>query len=99
MRKCWLPGESACAETIVKTVVFIRFPLLRELEFWMDRGGFGHHVERFLVPLETLLVIFEGIGSRLEFCWFFRDSLGDPRLRQPTHFRVTSSSRGVAGNQ
>jgi len=26
-------------------------------------------------------VIFEGIGSRLEFGCFFRDSLGDPRLR------------------
>ena len=43
--------------------------------------------------LDTLLVIFEGIGSRLEILWFFRDTmpgLGDPRLREYTQWVVIS---------
>ena len=47
-----------------------------------------------MVALGILLVIFEAVGTRLEFLLFFRDSLGAPRLRQPTQWRVTGPSRG-----
>ena len=37
-RKCRLPGKAARAETAVYTLVVIRFPLLRELEFCGVQG-------------------------------------------------------------
>ena len=55
----------------------------------VKRDGFEHHFESFLVTLETLSVIFEGIGSMPGFQKFFRDSLGDPRLRGYTQWVVT----------
>ena len=51
------------------------------------------------MTLGALFLIFEGIGSRLEFRWFSRDSLGDPRSREPSQWRVTRPSRGVVNNQ
>ena len=39
-----MPG---CAENVVNTMVFIRFPVLRKLEVLVSRGGFGCHLEGF----------------------------------------------------
>ena len=62
-RTCCFLGEAVCAEIVVNTAVFIRFSILRALEFWVVQG----RLRAFLVTLETLVVIFKGVGSRLEF--------------------------------
>ena len=76
-----MPG---CAETVVNTMVFIRFPVLRMLEVWVPRGrvrvSFGS-LGGFLVTLGSLFLVFEGPGKRLEFRRIFKDSLGSPRSR------------------
>ena len=46
------------------------------------------HFGRSLVPLESLLVVFEGVEISSIIRRNFEDSLGDARLRQDTQLRV-----------
>ena len=43
--------------------------------------------------MDTLLVIFEGVGNRLKKLWFSKDFLGDPRLREDTQGVVIQGDR------
>ena len=75
-----MPG---CAENIVNTLVFIIFPVLRKLEVWVSRGGFGCHLGGFLVTPGSLFPVFEGAGKLLEIEWIFMDSRGGPKSCAP----------------
>ena len=86
-----MPG---CAENIVNTMVFMRFPVLRKLEVWVPRGRVRVSFGGFLVTLGSLFLVFEGPGKRLKFRWIFKDSRRGPKSWDPTQWKVTLLVQG-----
>jgi hypothetical protein len=62
-----IPGSVVgCAESIINRMVFNRFRFFTYLVDWMIQLAFGWLFNSFLCALDSLFLIFEGLGSRSE---------------------------------
>ena len=87
-------AEAACAITMVKLMFLNGFTFSTFSLNWCPRDWFKVPFWCLLVTLGALFRICEGLGDRLEIGWFFRGTLGEPRLRSYTRGKGTGWSVG-----